>query len=110
MPHGLRDKAKRTLLVLGVCLPLIGAFLLAPVANEMELTGPWALAAAWTLMITGLSCAITWLFVNDGDDTAQSGRFGSGCCPTCGYDLEGLKSKICPECGEEFQDEAESRS
>lgn len=68
--------------------------------NLKDWLGPWDLpimAAVWILFI-----GITWYSIHRSRIKQRRlgiGRLNRGLCPSCGYDLRGNVSGVCPECG-----------
>jgi len=57
----------------------------------------WALTAGWLLAL--LAAPVAGVLFIQAHRAAR--RVPAGCCPGCGYSLEGLRSDVCPECGTE---------
>ena len=58
------------------------------------------LTLTWTILAVALLALVKALLTRASERTC-SARMKEGCCPTCGYNLTGNASGICPECGEQ---------
>ncbi|MCB9860329.1 MAG: hypothetical protein H6815_07720 [Phycisphaeraceae bacterium] len=56
-------------------------------------------AAVVFLLIATMKCKHLWFFAWSGGGLVQLRRHRSGRCVMCGYSLDNLPGKVCPECG-----------
>lgn len=81
-------------------LRLVGAFYLILFAGFGSLRTGWLSLRGTAVLMTVVAFAFGWaaFFL----EKVAIVRYGPGLCQTCGYDLTGLTSPRCPECGTGF--------
>lgn len=83
-------------------LPIVMPIVFTPTLVAAFLAGLRFSNDFWSVPISVgtllIACAAAWYFMPDLYPARQPGREHR--CTHCGYDLRGLPSKTCPECGE----------